>query len=191
MNRRSLRSTLPTHLVRRSYPVAFEVRDTTGGTVELVGYASTTEQPYPMRDLFGEYAETIRRGAFTATLASGPDVALLVNHGGLTMARTAAGTLHLTEDDRGLRAVAEVNPTRTDVADLLKAIQDGAVDQMSFGFRVNAQSWSPDFTRRDITAIDLDRGDVSVVNFGANPTTSVSVARTRTRSQLALALRCR
>jgi hypothetical protein len=48
---------------------------------------------------------------------------------------------------------------------------------MSFAFRVTRQQWSPDYDQRDILEVDLHRGDVSVVNFGANPATSVGAMR--------------
>jgi len=70
---------------------------------------------------------------------------------------------------------ADVNPVRTDVRDMLTAIEDGAVDEMSFAFRVIRQQWSPDYDQRDILEVDMHRGDVSVVNFGANPATSVAM----------------
>ena len=39
------------------------------------GIASTTEQPYRMFDMFGEYEEVIDRAAFNETLSRDPDVA--------------------------------------------------------------------------------------------------------------------
>ncbi len=162
----------------RSYPAKFEVRSAGGSKVELRGYASTTEQPYPMFDMFGEYSEVVRKGAFARTTQVGmADVAYLSNHEGLTMARTASGTLTLKEDDTGLWAVATVNTARSDVRDLVTAIEDGDVDQMSFGFRVVRQEWSPNYEERALLELNLDRGDVSAVNFGANPATSVSAVR--------------
>jgi phage head maturation protease len=59
---------------------------------------------------------------------------------------------------------------------MLLALEDGSVDEMSFAFRVTRQMWSPDYDQRDILEVDLHRGDVSVVNFGANPATSVAPA---------------
>jgi hypothetical protein len=70
---------------------------------------------------------------------------------------------------------ADLNPTRGDVKDMLTALEDGNVDEMSFAFRVVRQQWSPDYDQRDILEVDLHRGDVSVVNFGANPATSVAL----------------
>jgi HK97 family phage prohead protease len=165
---------------RRAYPVQLEVRGATGsGPTVVEGYASATEAPYEMFDMLGPYTEVIRAGAFGKTLSENPQVQLLLNHGGLSMAYTRAGTLALAEDSTGLHMRAEVNPTRGDVRDLLTALDDRAIDEMSFAFRVPAGKsvWSPDFDQRDITEVDMHRGDVSVVNFGANPTTSVAAMR--------------
>jgi HK97 family phage prohead protease len=160
---------------RRAYPVQLDVRAQAGGPTVVEGYASITEAGYEMWDPFGAYTEVVRSGAFTKTLAEQPHVQLLLNHGGLSMAYTKAGTLDLSEDEHGLHMRAEVNPVRSDVRDMLTALQDGNVDEMSFAFRVMRQQWSPDYDQRDITEISLHRGDVSVVNFGANPATSVAL----------------
>ncbi|MFI0772321.1 HK97 family phage prohead protease [Streptomyces sp. NPDC021218] len=165
--------------VRRAFPVQLEVRAKPGdsGTSSISGYASVTEEPFEMWDWYGSYAEVVRTGSFTKTLGEHPQVQLLLNHGGLAMAYTKAGTLRLAEDSTGLHMEADVNAKRSDVQDMLAALEDGDVDEMSFAFRVTRQQWSPDYDQRDILEVDLHRGDVSVVNFGANPATSVSAVR--------------
>lgn len=171
------RGTLPAGPQIRSYPASFEIRALTGSKVELNGYASTFDAPYEMYDMFGAYTEIVRQGAFTKTLADGADVAYLANHEGLTMARTASGSLKLSQDTTGLLTSATVNTQRGDVRDLVTAVEDGDVDQMSFAFRVMRQEWSPDFDQRDMIELNIDRGDVSAVNFGASPSTNVGVQR--------------
>jgi HK97 family phage prohead protease len=167
-----------TGIVRRAYPVHLEARakDGASGVSTVSGYASVVEEPYEMWDFLGSYAEVVRTGAFTKTLSENPQVQLLLNHGGLAMAYTKAGTLRLSEDSTGLHMEADVTAARTDVQDMLLALEDGSVDEMSFAFRVTRQMWSPDYDQRDILEVDLHRGDVSVVNFGANPATSVQPA---------------
>ena len=85
----------------------------------LSGVASVTDTPYEMWDAFGPYDEIVARSAFDKTLTAGPDVAFLVNHKGLTMARTTTGTLELAMTDAGLSSQAWLNPKRQDVADLI------------------------------------------------------------------------
>lgn len=165
--------------LRRAFPVTLEVRAKKGatGVSTIEGYASVTESPYEMWDMFGPYSEVLRVGAFAKTLAETPQVQLLLNHSGLSMAYTQAGTLRLSEDSTGLHMEADVNTKRSDVSDMLLALEEGSVDEMSFAFRVTRQMWSPDYDQRDIIEVDLHRGDVSVVNFGANPATSVGAMR--------------
>lgn len=182
------RATLTGAPERRAYAAQYEVRGLANNKVELTGYAAMFGTPYEMHDAFGEYVESVRRGAFSTTLANRADVAYLSNHAGLTMARTVAGSLRLAEDSTGLLTIAQVNTTRSDVRDLVTAVEDGDVDQMSIGFRVVTQDWSADFTQRSMVALDLHRGDVSAVNFGASPTTSVSTSTTGSASLLDLVL---
>ena len=182
------RATLTGTPERRSFAAEYEVRGLANSRVELRGYASVFATPYEMRDAFGEYDEVVQRGAFTTTLADRADVAYLTNHTGLTMARTLPGSLRLSQDTTGLLTVAQVNTTRTDVRDLVAAIEDGDVDQMSIGFRVVEQTWSPDYGQRTMVALDLHRGDVSAVNYGASPTTSVSTSTGGSASLLDLVL---
>lgn len=166
-------------LIRRAYPVQLEVRKSSGGgtKVELEGYASVYEQVYEMWDWLGPYGEVVRAGAGSKTLSENPQTQLLLNHAGLSMAYTHAGTLRLSEDSAGLLIGATVNVARSDVGDMVTAIEDGDVDEMSFAFRVTRQQWSPDYDQRDILEYDIHRGDVSVVNFGANPATTIDAAR--------------
>jgi len=144
---------------------------------QLDGIASTTNQPYRMWDLFGEYDEVIDGHAFDETLATGPDVAFLVNHGGVTMARSIGSrpSLTLGVNSLGLTSQAFVNPDRRDVADLVHAIRDGDVTEMSFAFRIEDGEWNEEYTQFTISKVSLDRGDVSAVNYGANPNTSIAV----------------
>lgn len=145
---------------------------------QLDGYASITGVEYEMWDMFGPYGETIDPTAFDKTLAANPDVAFLLNHRGMSMARTRNGTLILDSDPRGLHSQAFVNPDRSDVRDLLVAIDDKTITEMSFAFMLTDGAWDDDFEHFTITEVDIDRGDVSAVNFGANPYTSIG-ARAR------------
>ena len=142
-----------------------------GSALHLTGYASMTETPYDV----GFYTETIKRGAFKQTLGQKPDVQLLVNHEGLPLARTTSGTLRLAEDERGLKVEADLDPERTDVQNLARAMQRGDIDQMSFAFQATDQDWNDDYTARSIKSVSIHRGDVSVVNQGASPTTQANL----------------
>jgi HK97 family phage prohead protease len=158
-----------------------------GNALVLSGYASVVETPYAM----GFYDETIARGAFRNTLAKNPDVQLLVNHEGQpyarTTIRTGPGSLKLAEDHHGLRVDAELDPGDPDAALLLRRIRLGLIDQMSFAFSGARSEWDEDMTQRRIVSLDIDRGDVSVVNQGANPATSITAgAATQTNGRPSL-----
>ena len=141
----------------------------------VTGYASVTEEPYEMADMFGPYSEIVDADAFARTLGQDPDVVLTINHSGLGLARTKAGTLSLTADDTGLKFTAAVDVRESDAADLVTKIERGSVSDASFMFRVQRQRWSPDYTELRILEVDLHRGDVSVVMWGANPATGVDL----------------
>ena len=154
-----------------------EVANGTGGSaLTFTGYASIVERGYEMSDMFGAYTEIMARGAFDKTIAEGADVAFLMNHEGLTMARTRAQTLTLRSDATGLHTEARLNPDRSDVQLLRAAVDDGSLNEMSFAFRVVNQEWDEDYTERRILEVNMNQGDVSLVNYGANPHTAGSVS---------------
>lgn len=149
-----------------------ELRETSDGMLRFSGYASVTEHGYEV----GDFKETIARGAFKRTLSQNPDVVLLVNHEGMPLARTKSGTMTLSEDSRGYRVDADLNPEDPDVRGLLPKMQRGDIDQMSFAFRVTDQEWNNDYSERLIRSLDVHRGDVSIVTMGANPATTSTIA---------------
>lgn len=157
----------------RQFDVRAEVRAAAGGNLTLDGYASVTDTPYSVSDWLGEYTELVASGAFAKTLTEQDDVRLLLNHDGLPMARTSAGTMTLDEDDTGLHVVAELDKRSSLTNDVAVALERGDLSQMSFAFSVTRQDWSPDYDQRTIREVKLY--DVSVVTFPANPDTSVKL----------------
>lgn len=142
------------------------------------GYYTVHERGYEMWDENGPYVEIVSSGAGSKTIAANPDVVFLVNHRGLAMARTVAGTLELWSDSVGDANRAWLNPQRQDVKDLVLGIEDGTITEQSFAFMIDSGHWSADFTQYRIDTYDIDRGDTSAVNYGANPHTSIA-ARSR------------
>ena len=155
-----------------------EIPNGTGGTsLSFTGYASMVERGYEMwSPALGDYIEVIARDAFTKTLRETPDVSFKVNHDGLPMAKTSAGDLQLSSDSTGLYTEARVNPERADVLLMRQAIEAGHLNEMSFAFRVTRQDWTDDGMTRRIQEVNLNKGDVSVVEFGANPFTAGSLS---------------
>jgi HK97 family phage prohead protease len=134
-----------------------------------------------MWDRAGKYTETMADSSLDISLSHRPDVAFLCNHSGVTMARSGnkTPTLWLSKDSTGLLSRANLNAERYDVQILAHAIDDGDIEEMSFAFMIceNGANWNDEFTEFTITQADINRGDVSAVNFGANPWTSINAAR--------------
>lgn len=161
---------------RRSVAAAeFEVRGK-GDSLTLTGYASVFNAPYEVMGgpPYG-WTEVVDPGAFKRTLAEKPDLHLLINHAGMPLARTKSGTLHLSTDSRGLLVAADLDRGDPDVQRLERKMARGDMDEMSFAFRVKDDDWNGDETERRLLEVSLHKGDVSVVNFGANPATSAEL----------------
>jgi HK97 family phage prohead protease len=141
---------------------------------EVSGYASVFERGYDMYDMFGPYTEVVSAGSADETLTANPEVVFRFNHTGTPMAGTRNGRLELWADDTGLGQRAFLNPKRDDVKLLIQAIEDEDVREQSFMFRITSGQWSPDYNEYRINSLDLDRGDVGPVTYGANPHTSIA-----------------
>lgn len=145
------------------------------------GVASATERAYDMWDMFGPYEEVIAAEAFDETLNRADlDVPLVLSHDPLRrMARTTTGTLRLSMTEPGLTVDADLDVRDADVAYIAPKIEAGLIDEMSFAFRIEAGTWSPDFTQYRITRVDIHRGDVAIVGWGANPFTTAELRAAR------------
>ena len=144
------------------------------------GYAAvfnSDSQPLP-------FIEQIRPGAFKRTLESRNQIKMFVNHDDtMVLATTRAGTLRLSEDERGLNVEADM-PDTTYSKDLAVLMKRGDVDSMSFGFHVpsGTDEWSADGQRRYLNEIALH--EVSVVTgFPAYEATSATVRKAQILAQ--------
>jgi HK97 family phage prohead protease len=137
-----------------------EVRASGEGNT-LVGYAALWDTP----SLDMGFTEYVTRGAFTKTLKDGADVRLLFDHEGAPLARTKSGTLRLSEDHRGLKVEAELDPANPLAQSVMSALRRGDLNQMSFAFRTIKDSWSKDRSVRELREVQLF--DVSVVTYPA------------------------
>jgi HK97 family phage prohead protease len=156
---------------RSGLPV--EVRAESDGKIVVEGYAAVFDQP---TDIGGVFTEVVARGAFRSALERGDDVEFLVNHGGLPIARTTAGNLTLREDDRGLHMRAELDPADPDVQRIVPKMRGKMLDQMSFAFNATGQRWDTPADGPDVRTItDVMLFDVSIVNRGAYPQTSIAL----------------
>ena len=139
------------------------------GPLASDGYASLFGVDYPV----GSFTEEFRAGSFKRDLARPDlDVVLRTEHSGLPLARTTSGTLHLGEDAKGLRVHADLDRRDPDVKSLQVKFERGDLREMSIAFRVERDQWNDDLTRRSVLEASLHRGDVSIVTYGASPSTS-------------------
>ena len=151
----------------------------TGGSMyEFNGYFAVFDHSFDMWDFWGdEFSEVVDPAALARTLANNCDVPFLIGHNdaGIPMARTRAGTMTLgTDSHGGWVHVPGMDGSRDDVHALYSAHQRGDMDEMSCAFMVLNQQWSPDYMERRILEMDLHKGDVSAVVFGANDGTAGS-----------------
>ena len=142
----------------------------------VTGYAAVFNSP--SEDM--GFIEYIEPGAFRDAIAKS-DVRALFNHDpNLILARTASGTLQISEDEKGLRYQFEI-PNTTFGNDFRIMLDRGDVSQSSFSFTVKDQVWEekkkPDgsmqYTRRIQKVERLY--DVSPVTYPAYPDTEVAL----------------
>lgn len=161
--------------------------DVATGDVYWSGLASSTGpgNGYEMYDSCGPYTEIVESGAFGQSLALGAalDVPLVIQHDDARrLARTTIpwgtrGALQLQESASGLEFRAQMDPDDPDVQYASRKIDSGLMTECSFRFEITMGEWSPDFTTFVIRNVNLQRGDVSLVGYGANPNTGAAVGR--------------
>ena len=173
-------------LPRVSMRAQTEIRDSADGSaLHFHGLASRTEYAYEVWDWFGPYTEIIDAAAFDDTLARDDlDVPLVLGHDSLRrIARTTNGSLTLAATEDGLEVDAPaLDPGDADVAYIVPKVRGGLIDEMSFAFRIDSGQWSPDYTEYRVMRLDLHRGDVSIVGYGANDGTDASIIESPARS---------
>tara|TARA_R110001583_G_scaffold135046_4_gene286816 strand:- start:1938 stop:2537 length:600 start_codon:yes stop_codon:yes gene_type:complete len=137
----------------------------------IVGYAAVFDS---LSENLGGFREQIAVGAFDAVLAD--DVRCAFNHDpSMILGRTTSGTLRISVDGTGLRY--ECDPPDTQVArDLMISLERKDVDQSSFRFMVDEDSWDEDDDGRVVRTIKKFKRliDVSPVTYPAYPDTSVA-----------------
>ncbi len=152
-----------------------ELREDSPGKLTLRGYASVSERWYSVGRLF---SERVRRGTWRQSLNEGPDTVLVQDHGGLAFARTKTPSgqpsLLLSEDERGLRVEAFLDATAPRVQDL-RSTSDNCGLQMSVAFLCSEDSWNEDRSKRELIRASVDRGDVTVCNYGANEAAAATI----------------
>jgi HK97 family phage prohead protease len=151
---------------------------------DIVGHAAVFDDP---TELWPGVTEEIAPGAFSRTLKENADVRALRNHEPSDiLGRIKAGTLLLTEDDKGLKTRIHT-PDTTVGSDLVKSIRRGDVDQMSFAFWIRKEERTLDDEGNvHYRLLDLDLVDVSVVTFPAYEHAIATLDEFRSRAKKAL-----
>lgn len=136
----------------------------------VVGYGSVFNT---LSNELGGFREIIAKGAFDGRLND--DVRFLINHDGLPLARTTNGTLKLTTDERGLKYEAQVANTSLG-RDLIELMRNGTINQSSFAFVVEDDSWE---VRDGVNVRTINKVsrlyDVSAVTYPAYEEASVAL----------------
>lgn len=164
---------------QRSVSTEFKTRSE-GDDKYIEGYFVVFNDIYEMWD---GATESVAPGAFDNTLSD--DIRALVNHDStLVLGRTAAHTLELTQDERGLFGRIKINPNDSDAMNLYARVQRGDVSQCSFGFDILSEE--TDF--RDDGSVhwtikDVKLYEVSCCTFPAYEATSIN-ARKRDYEEL-------
>lgn len=155
---------------RRTFTLTAKRAAGEGGKTTLVGHAAVFDTPYDL----GWFTESVARGAFTDTIKA-DDIRALFNHdANIILGRNKAGTLRLSEDEKGL--AIEIDPPDTQAArDIVASIERGDVSQMSIGFEAVEETWEFSENAADKrTLIKVKLWDVSPVVFPASPTTDIA-----------------
>lgn len=151
----------------------FQTREADGKLL-IDGYFAVFDSQYWLWD---SAYETIDPGAFSLEIDT--DVRALTNHDTtLVLGRTAAGTLQLTLDEKGLRGTIVINQKDQDAVNLYERVKRGDVTQCSFGFDILQEA--TEYRDDGITVWHLQRVklyEVSVCTFPAYEATGVEARK--------------
>ena len=163
----------------RSADAEFQTRED-GENLSIEGYFAVFNSNY---DIGYGMSESIAPGAFDGTLSD--DVRALINHDTtLVLGRTAAHTLELRQDERGLWGRIAINPNDSDAMNLYNRVKRGDVNQCSFGFDILEEE--TEFRENDEihwTIKSVKLYEVSCCTFPAYEETSIA-ARQRDAEEL-------
>lgn len=156
-----------------------QTRDATENEpAKITGYAAVFNSKTSIGDYFEEIIET---GAFSRSLSENGDVRALFNHNwDNVLGRTKSGTLHLEEDDRGLKFEIEL-PNTSLGRDLAESMARGDINQCSFGFYIEngKESWDYSVEPALRTVHEVELFEISIVSLPAYEDTEASLVRSR------------
>lgn len=159
-----------------------EVRSDEGQPPRFSGYAAVFNESAMIGQGSWGFREKVAPGAFRKAIQES-DPVMLVNHNNdMPIARQSAGTLRLSEDERGLRVDADL-PNTSYGRDLAENLRNGNIKGMSFRFGVVKDDWAVgDDGVEERTLKEVRLPEVSAVTF---PAYSGAVAELRSVVEIA------
>lgn len=155
--------------------VTFETRAADDDGFTLEGYAAVFDTPTRIDSWEGRFDEQISRGAFKKTLGlRQPVVQWDHGHDAATGSVPIAAIEDIREDKTGLFVRARMFDNAR-VEPIRQAIAGGAIDGMSFRFRVTREEWDESAETPMRTIRELDLFELGPVAFPAYTATSVGV----------------
>lgn len=144
--------------------------------LKVSGYAAVFDSRTSIGDYFDEIIEP---GAFSKTISENGDIRALFNHDwNVVLGRTKAGTLSLSEDERGLKFDLEL-PSTTAGRDLAASMERGDINQCSFGFFATEETWNYDEEPALRTINEVELYEISVVSIPAYDDTEAMLVRSK------------
>lgn len=142
------------------------------GSNTVTGYAAVFNK---LSENLGGFRETINKRAFEGRLED--DVRFLINHDGMPLGRTTAGTLRLSVDETGLKYEVDLPDTPT-ANELRVALERKEITQSSFQFTVEEDTWEErnGEMRREILKVGRLL-DVAAVTFPAYPDATIALRK--------------
>lgn len=122
--------------------------------------------------------EEIAPGAFDNSLADN-DIRCLFDHdSAIVLGRSAAGTLALTVDERGLYGKVMINQDDTEAMNIYQRVKRGDISGCSFGFNpIDEELINRDDGTVKFIVKEADTLEVSIVTFPAYPQTEIEARK--------------
>lgn len=144
--------------------------------LKVSGYAAVFNSRTSISDWFDEI---INPGAFSKTIKENDDIRALYNHNwDNVLGRTKAGTLSLSEDEKGLKFELDL-PDTTVARDLATSMERGDINQCSFGFWITSETWDYDSEPALRTINEVELYEISIVSIPAYDDTEAELVRSK------------